>query len=108
MTTSGAVTSTGNMSGNRLISRVATGTAPLQVTSTTLVPNLNASLLGGKAASAFALANGSPNYIQNGTSLQGFASFNIDGDAIRGRLGIGALLCQPGKHGDDDRQSERL
>ncbi len=48
------------------------------------MPNLNASLLGGKAASAFALASGSPNYIQNGTSLQGFASFNIDGNGIVG------------------------
>jgi hypothetical protein len=78
-TTSGAVTSTGNMSGNRLISRVATGTAPLQVTSTTLVPNLNASLLGGNAASAFALASGAPNYIQKGTAVQPSANFNISG-----------------------------
>ena len=55
VTASGAVTSTGNMSGNQLISRIATGTAPLQVTSTTLVPNLNASLLKGGSVSAFAL-----------------------------------------------------
>ena len=93
ITTSGAITSTGNMSGNRLISRVATGTAPLQVTSTTLVPNLNASLLGGKAASAFALANGSPNYIQNGTSPQ-FAGFNIVGDGIVGRVSANSYLSR--------------
>ena len=63
----GNVSAAGSLSGKQLISTVATGTAPLQVASTTLVPNLNASLLGGKAASAFALASGSPNYIQNGT-----------------------------------------
>ncbi len=43
------------------------------------MPNLNASLLGGNAASAFALASGSPNYIQNGTEQQA-ASFNIGGN----------------------------
>ena len=47
-------TTTGNIStGNQLISTVATGTAPLSVTSTTQVPNLNASLLDGLPASAF-------------------------------------------------------
>ena len=50
----GNQTVTGNVSAtNQLISTVAQGTAPLQVTSTTLVPNLNASLLGGYPASAF-------------------------------------------------------
>jgi hypothetical protein len=45
----------GNVSSSgQLISTVAQGTAPLQVTSTTQVANLNASLLGGIAASAFA------------------------------------------------------
>ncbi|HVP55913.1 MAG TPA: hypothetical protein VMU45_13055, partial [Candidatus Eisenbacteria bacterium] len=51
-------TGAGTISGTRLISTVATGTAPLQVASTTQVPNLNASLLGGNAASGFALASG--------------------------------------------------
>ena len=49
----GSVSATGTVSGNQLVSSVATGTAPLVVTSTTAVPNLNASLLGGKAATAF-------------------------------------------------------
>ncbi len=75
----GNVSAAGSLSGKQLISTVATGTAPLQVASTTLVPNLNASLLGGKAASAFALASGSPNYIQNGTAVQPSANFNISG-----------------------------
>jgi hypothetical protein len=43
----------GNVSASQLISTVAPGTAPLQVNSTTQVPNLNASLLGGFSAAAF-------------------------------------------------------
>ena len=50
---------TGNLTAKRLISTIATGTAPLGVTSTTQVPNLNASLLGGFAPGSFAkLAGG--------------------------------------------------
>ena len=40
-TSTGSVTSTGNITANRLISSVATGTAPIIVTSTTRVTNLN-------------------------------------------------------------------
>jgi hypothetical protein len=43
----------GNVSATQLVSSAAQGTAPLQVTSTTLVPNLNASFLGGFSASTF-------------------------------------------------------
>jgi len=43
--------SSGNLSANRFISTVATGTAPLQISSTTLVPNLHADLLDGYHAS---------------------------------------------------------
>jgi hypothetical protein len=53
-TVTGNETVTGDLTASGLISTVATGTAPLKVTSTTEVANLNASLLGGKAASAFA------------------------------------------------------
>lgn len=42
-----AVTATGAVTGGTLVSTVATGTAPLTVTSNTVVPNLNASLLEG-------------------------------------------------------------
>jgi hypothetical protein len=42
-----------NLTAKQLISTAAQGTAPLQVTSTTQVVNLNASLLGGLSASAF-------------------------------------------------------
>jgi Chaperone of endosialidase len=53
-TVTGNETVTGDLTASELISTVATGTAPLKVTSTTEVANLNASLLGGKTASAFA------------------------------------------------------
>jgi len=49
----GTVSASGNVTAAQLVSNAAQGTAPLQVTSTTQVSNLNASLLGGSAASAF-------------------------------------------------------
>lgn len=42
----------------QIVSQVSTGTAPFQVFSTTQVANLNASLLGGVAASSFAQQSG--------------------------------------------------
>lgn len=53
-TVTGNETVTGNLSASQLISTVTTGTAPLQVNSTTQVANLNTSLLGGLPATAFA------------------------------------------------------
>ena len=50
---SGNLWAGGTMTGTRLISMIATGTAPLAVTSTTAVPNLNADMLDGFHASAF-------------------------------------------------------
>ena len=47
------LTVSGTVSATRLISTVATGTAPLTVTSTTVVPNLNVSYLSGFANSDF-------------------------------------------------------
>ncbi|MFZ1133869.1 MAG: hypothetical protein WAN69_02910 [Candidatus Korobacteraceae bacterium] len=80
----GNVNTVGTLTGTRLISTVASGTAPLQVASTTLVPNLNASLLGGSPASAFSPASGSPSYIQNGTTQQAGANFSISGSGTVG------------------------
>ena len=45
--TATGLTVTGTVTGTQLISNIATGTAPLTVTSTTLVTNLNADLLDG-------------------------------------------------------------
>ena len=52
--TSGAITSTAGITGTQLTSTVATGTAPLVVTSTTPVANLN---IGGNAATVTTNAN---------------------------------------------------
>lgn len=49
-----------NVYSRQLTSTVATGTAPLVVTSTTAVTNLNADMLDGKHASAFALTSDIP------------------------------------------------
>lgn len=48
VTASGAITSTSTVQGTRLISTVASGTAPLTVASNTVVTNLNADLLDGQ------------------------------------------------------------
>jgi hypothetical protein len=45
----------GNVQASQLISTIATGTAPLSVNSTTVVPNLNASKLGGFNAPSTAI-----------------------------------------------------
>lgn len=58
-----AWTSSVAFSAPNFISTVATGTAPLTVASTTLVTNLNADLLDGNHASAFALSSS----VGNGT-----------------------------------------
>lgn len=56
----GAITGGSTITGTQLISNVATGTAPLAVTSTTNVPNLNASTLSGSTfASPGAIGGGS-------------------------------------------------
>jgi hypothetical protein len=52
-TFTGNQTVNGNVIATQLVSTTPQGTAPLQVTSTTQVPNLNVSLLGGFLPSAF-------------------------------------------------------
>jgi len=60
-----SLSATGNLTGKQLVSTVATGTAPLVVSSTTQVTNLNASQLGGLASSAFAQVGGANNFNGN-------------------------------------------
>jgi trimeric autotransporter adhesin len=83
----GNETVTGNVSASQLISTVANGTSPLKVTSTTLVPNLNASLLGGLSASAFAKL-GSNTFLGS--------QFIHGGAGANGLVGIGDAGCGPG------------
>lgn len=57
-TTFTTLTATGAIQGSRFVSTVTTGTAPLAVTSTTKVTNLNADLIDGLEGAAFALRAG--------------------------------------------------
>ncbi len=66
----GSLTSNGAVKGIQLVSTTNNGNPPFQVTSTTQVPNLNASLLGGLSSSGF---------IQNSMTQQVNTNFNIDG-----------------------------
>jgi hypothetical protein len=98
LTTAGIVAATGNVSGGnittagQLVSSVATGTAPLTVTSTTLVTNLNADLLDGlnsasaNTASTIAARDSSGNlsanfFIGNGSQLTGITASQVSGIA---------------------------
>ena len=65
----GLLTASG-LSGSTLTSTVATGTAPLTVTSTTAVTNLNADLLDGNHASAFAVSDHNHTYNVNDAWLR--------------------------------------
>ncbi|MDQ5885349.1 MAG: hypothetical protein QG645_513 [Patescibacteria group bacterium] len=64
LSVTGTMVGTSTIQGTQLISTIATGTAPLQVASTTKVANLNADLLDGYTASDFALASPSGNYVK--------------------------------------------
>ena len=86
----GRVIATGNISATQFISNVATGTAPLTVTSNTVVANLNADLLDGyntaTAATANTVAirdtNGSLTanvFIGSGASLTNIPGANVTG-----------------------------
>ena len=52
-TMTGALTNSSTISGSKLISTVSTGTAPIQVSSTTLCTNLNADMIDGYEVSNF-------------------------------------------------------
>ena len=80
---SGALVGSGTFQATRLISTVAIGTAPLTVTSTTAVTNLNADLLDGNHASAFYLASNPSGYTTNtGTVTSITAGTGLSGGTI--------------------------
>ncbi len=89
--TLGGFTGAGSVSGSRLISTVANGTAPLQIASSTLIPNLNAALLGGIPASGFAPASGVVNSFNGRTGAVLPAASDYDFSQISGSLGAAQL-----------------
>jgi len=80
LTGAGVFTATGTVSGTRLISTIGTGTAPLTVTSTTEVANLNAALLNGFSSSSDNTGN---------TIVRRDASGNFNAGTIRGTTIVG-------------------
>jgi fibronectin-binding autotransporter adhesin len=93
------VVATGNISGTQLISNIATGTAPLVVTSTTRVANLNAATAGAadSATNASAVLN---NVRSTGTYYPAFISATANGNyalnsntAIYANLNTGTLYA---------------
>ena len=80
---------TGNVSGDQLVSTVATGTPPLVVSSSTQVPNLNASFLGGVAVGSFATLG--PNTFTGNQTIAGALTASTAGaTTIEGDSGSGA------------------
>ena len=77
LSVTGTMVGTSTIQGTSLISTVTTGTAPLQVASTTQVANLNADLLDGYTASDFAQASSLGNYVLKA------------GDTMSGNLNMG-------------------
>jgi hypothetical protein len=75
----------GSVSATQLVSTVAQGTAPLQVTSTTQVPNLNASFLDGLSAGAFQVAG---SYATLGANTFGATQTISSGDVVVGNGNI--------------------
>lgn len=77
----------GVITGTRLVSTIATGTAPLAVTSTTVVPNLNVSSLGGATFAA-------PGAIGGGTPSTGaFTTLSATTSATIAGLPVPITLC---------------
>lgn len=68
-TMTGALTNSSTISGSKLISTVATGTAPIQVSSTTLCTNLNADMVDGKNADEFSERNGNARTMTTSTDI---------------------------------------
>jgi len=106
LTTSGSVTATsfsggGTLSGTQLISTVASGTAPLSVTSNTLVPSLNADLLDGLHAASFQPAGVYATLGANTfTDTQTISSGNLNLPATAGSsVGVINLGGSPFAHG---------
>jgi hypothetical protein len=67
---------------SQFISTVATGTAPLSVASTTMVPNLNAAMLGGVAASGFAQLGAANTFTMNQTVNGNVTAISLAGNGI--------------------------
>lgn len=96
--TSGNLTALGTVSGSTLSSTVAAGIAPLSVTSTTLVSNLNADLLDGVQGSGYLRTDGST--VATGiVRFQGNIALGTDNDVYLYESSAGAFSVRTGSTG---------
>ena len=86
----GSFTSPGTVNGTQLVSNIATGTAPLVVTSTTQVANLNAAT-AGTAGSATTAGTVTTNAQPNITSVGTLTSLAVTGNLSAGNANLGNL-----------------
>lgn len=94
-----SVSNTGNFTAKRLVSTIATGTSPLVVTSTTQVTNLNSSLLGGFASTAFARLAAANSFTANQTiigSLDVYGILSGGSGTYAGSLSVGGSFGTSG------------
>jgi len=110
LTLNGAITASSTIQGTRLISTIATGTAPLTVSSTTQVTNLNANFLNGlsstsaNTASTIVARDGSGNF-NAGTitaTLIGNVTGNLTGNITNTVTGTNSTELVRGNMANND------
>ena len=84
--TVGNLDTAGTVTASRLISNVATGTAPLTVTSTTQVANLNVASAGAATTAGTVTTNAQPNITSVGT----LTSLSVSGQITNANISTGA------------------
>jgi hypothetical protein len=84
----GALAVTGTITGNQLISNIATGTAPLVVTSTTQVANLSVATAGAATTAGTVTTAAQPNITSVGTLTSLGVNGNITAANITANTGI--------------------
>jgi hypothetical protein len=83
------VLASANITAPQLISNIAAGTAPLVVTSTTQVANLNAATAGSALTAGTVTTAAQPNI----TSVGSLTSLTVTGNANTGNLGTGTVIA---------------
>ena len=107
LSVTGTMVGTSTIQGTQLISTIATGTAPLQVASTTQIANLNADLLDGYTASDFAQASALGNYVlKAGDTMSG--DLNMGTNELIGGTGITDILKLQGTTGNGTAASAAI
>ncbi len=96
--TAESTTASGTITGTQLISNIATGTAPVAVTSTTVNPNLNADMLDGIHASSLSRAIEDYSALCNGVKVQ-FDTTAVFGSGTT-MVFLNGILQRPGAGND--------